>query len=427
MSTALHDQIGDLSKKVERLGNMLADEGREVSDIHVNDRVAAVSYFEYEEGHHGMTGTQLKNWKGVAPSRRTRRNLPKEYKPQFKSMSDFLRGAAQDNSDFQERYSKATNSLAKAYGMNTYEGESGGLLVLPEFSPVILDRPLENDLWQRTDQYTVAGNTMTFPRTAENSRADGQRGGGIRGYWEAEEHLMTSSRPKLDETSLKLGKLCVVVFVSDEMLQDASYVLEQWVSRGVRREFSFKKGDALVNGVGVKMPQGYLNSPARITVPKVSGQASDTIVGANIVDMWARRDISVPISDYAWYINQEVEPQLLKMTLTGTSGNELVYTPPGGLSSTPYATLMGVPIIPTEFNSQLGDEGDIALAALSQMLSISKGGLQEDTSIHVEFLRGLTAYRFIERCDARPLYNAPLTPYKGTNKTSGFITLADRA
>mgnify|MGYP002134897071 CR=1 FL=1 len=46
----------------------------------------------------------------------------------------------------------------------------------------------------------------------------------------------------------------------------------------------------------------------------------------------------------------------------GTAG-VVTYMPPGGLSGKPYATLMGAPIIETEWNATLGTVGDIILEA----------------------------------------------------------------
>lgn len=421
MSATLMDRVDNLDKKIERLGNMLSDSGREMVEVHRNGRAAAVSFFENEPD----TGAQFK---GMTPITRRRSNqLPEGYRGQFKSMSDFLRLGMRKSESFAENYQKSLDSLVKAYGLNSYEGESGGNLVLPEFAPLIREREYDNDLWTRTDQYTVAGNSMTFPKMAEASRAHGQRHGGVRAYWEGEEHAIATAKPKIEETSLRLSKLAVAVFVTNELLEDESYALQQWVTRVVRREFAFMKGFAITSGTGVKQPLGYVGAPGTVVVAKESGQAANTIVGKNILNMWARRDASLPVTDFVWTINQDCEPQLNQLTLTGTSGNELVYTPPGGLSSTPYATLMGRPVIPTEFNETLGTVGDIALCAFSQMLSISKGGLNEDTSTHVEFLRDLTCYKFTERLDARPLESKPLTPFKGTATQSAFVTLATRA
>jgi HK97 family phage major capsid protein len=102
--------------------------------------------------------------------------------------------------------------------------------------------------------------------------------------------------------------------------------------------------------------------------------------------------------------------------------------PPGGLSSAPYATLLGAPVIETEFNATLGDQGDILLADMSQYKLAQAGTVQSASSIHVQFLTDQTAYRFTARYDGQATWRNALTPYKGTSNTiSPFVALAERA
>jgi hypothetical protein len=61
------------------------------------------------------------------------------------------------------------------------------------------------------------------------------------------------------------------------------------------------------------------------------------------------------------------------------------------------------------------------------MLSISKGGVAQAVSMHVEFLTDQMALRFTMRLNARPWDIAPITPYKGTNTQSCFLALDTRS
>ena len=101
--------------------------------------------------------------------------------------------------------------------------------------------------------------------------------------------------------------------------------------------------------------------------------------------------------------------------------------PPGGLSAAPYGTLLGRPVVPVEFASTLGTVGDIMLADPSQIVQIDKGGMQAASSIHVQFVTDETAFRFVYRIDAQDTWNAPLTPFKGSNTLSPYIVLATRS
>ena len=110
----------------------------------------------------------------------------------------------------------------------------------------------------------------------------------------------------------------------------------------------------------------------------------------------------------------------------GTGGMP-VYLPANGISGAPFGTLLGRPIVPIEYCATLGTVGDVILADLSQYVMIEKGGLQAETSIHVQFLTDETAYRFVYRVDGQPAWKDALTPFKGNSTLSPFVALATRA
>ena len=118
----------------------------------------------------------------------------------------------------------------------------------------------------------------------------------------------------------------------------------------------------------------------------------------------------------------ELEPYLYTLTV----GDKPVYIPAGGLSQKPYGTLFGRPVVPLEQCSAAGEVGDIILADVGQYLLIDKGGMKAASSIHVRFLYDENVFRFIYRVDGKPIWNKPLTPYKGSASVSPFVTLAKR-
>jgi HK97 family phage major capsid protein len=319
-------------------------------------------------------------------------------------------------------------SVAKAVqGMSVSSGADGGFTVMPEFSNKIFDRVYANDLFGRTDNYSVTGNNMTFLATAETSRATGSRRGGVQGYWMSEGGTITKSKPTLREVTLKLVKLGAVVYLTEELLSDGGTAMEQYVAKCVAEEFNFLIGDSLINGTGVGQPLGILNAPSLVSVAKESGQLAATIQPENIVKMESR--FYAPNNgNSVWLKNQDINPQLQLMTLGIGAAGQVVYMPPGGMSVNGYETLQGRPTLTTEFNATLGTQGDLIKADLGQILSISKGGIVQAVSVHVEFLTDQQALRFTMRLMAKPWESAPITPYKGTSNTqSNFIALDTRA
>lgn len=304
----------------------------------------------------------------------------------------------------------------------------GGFLVNQDFSTEILRRV--NDISviaSRVRRIPIGANANGLKINAidETSRANGSRFGGVRGYWLAEGAPITASMPKFRQMSWNLHKLGVLLYATDELLQDST-ALGAVMMDGASEEVSFLVDDAIMNGTGAGMPMGLLNSPSKIAVSGESGQAAGEILPENIFKMWSRMWARSRLNS-VWFINQDIEPALYSMTFPVGTGGQPVYMPPSGVSTSPYATLLGRPLIPTEFNSTLGTEGDIVLADPTQYLLVDKGGLQAATSIHVAFLTDQTAFRWIYRVDGRGLWNQPLTPYKGSNTLSPIITLATRS
>ncbi len=313
-------------------------------------------------------------------------------------------------------------------GLGNPIGSEGGFLVPPAFSQRILERIQQPDtLLGRTEQYSVTGNTLVFPRNHETSREHGRRHGGVRGYWLEEGDQISTSKPGFGRLRLNLHKIAVLVHVTDELMSDVEgLALDQYLTRVGSDEINFLIGDAIVRGSGSGQPLGILNAGCRVTVAKEPSQAAATLRTENMVKMWTR--LYAPCRARAvWLHNQDIEPQLFTMTLGVGTGGMVTYLPPGGLAERPYATLMGRPLVPVEWCSSLGTEGDIILADLSQYITIRKGMIESAMSMHLRFDYDEMAFRLIFRMDGQPWWAAPLTPYQGSNTQSCFVTLETRA
>ena len=309
-----------------------------------------------------------------------------------------------------------------ASGLNETNPSDGGFLVQKDFVADLLKRTYETGVIASKVHkipLTTNANGIKINAIDEVSRANGSRWGGIQTYWENEADQITGSKPKFRSMDLSLKKLTGLCYVTDELLQDAS-ALENVLKQGFAEEFGFKIDDAILRGTGAGQPLGILNSDSLVTVAKESGQTAKITV-ANLVKMWSRL-WSRSRANSVWYINPELEPELYQLTV----GDKPVYIPAGGLSDAPYGTLFGRPVLPLEQCEELGKTGDIILADFSQYLLIDKGGINATSSIHVRFLYDENVFRFIYRVDGQPVWNKPLTPYKGSATVSPFVALGTR-
>jgi len=314
-----------------------------------------------------------------------------------------------------------------ATGMGEVIDSEGGFLVQTEENASLLTSVNKTALVApRCTRFTLGANVngIKFPALDESSRVDGSRGGGVLAYWADEAETVTATKPKFRQIKMDLLKLMALAYVTDELLADAR-ALGQYLEIFFGAEIAFQLDNGIINGTGSGQPLGILNSPATIAVDAEGGQTADTVVWENIKSMWTRL-YPMGRSRAAWFINQEIETQLWAMYQTAGDNAVPVYLPAGGASGSPYSTLMGRPVIPAEQCAALGDKGDIILADMSQYALIDKGGIQSDSSIHVRFAYGEKAFRFTYRCNGQPTWNGPLTPYKGSNTVSPFITLAAR-
>jgi HK97 family phage major capsid protein len=259
----------------------------------------------------------------------------------------------------------------------------------------------------------------------ETSRATGSRWGGVQAYWAAEGDSVTASKQTFRQMELKLHKLVGVMYATDEMLSDTT-VLGGIARMAVNEELTFLAEKSVIRGSGAGKPSGILNANATVSQPKETGQAAATIVTNNIFNMWSRM-WGRSRQNAVWFINQDIEPQLFGLDMPVGTGGVPVYIPPGGLSSAPFAQLMGRPVVPIEHASTLGTVGDIILADLTQYISIDKGGVEEAESMHVQFLTDQMTFRWTYRMDGQPGWSSALTPAQGSNSQSPFVTLATRS
>jgi len=317
-----------------------------------------------------------------------------------------------------------------ASGMAENSPSDGGFLVQHDFSTEIFTRTYElGQVLSRCRRVPIGPNANGLKTLAidETSRATGSRWGGVQVYRVNESDAGTSKKPKFRRMELNLKKLIGVAYATDELLQDST-ALEAILMQAFPEEFSFAIEREIFEGQGAGEMLGFMNSAALVSVAKETSQVAATIVAENVMKMWSRC-WSRSRANAVWFINQDCEPSLYQMNVkiknvagTENVGGMPVYMGPGGLSGNPYGTLYGRPVIPVEYCATVGTKGDIILADMSQYLVIDKGGLQSAQSMHVRFLNDEQTFRWTIRNDGQPIWNSPLTPFKGTNTLSPFVS-----
>jgi HK97 family phage major capsid protein len=358
-----------------------------------------------------------------------KKNESDEEKKGFGTFGEFLKAVVISTRTQGARTDERLMTIqAAAAGMSETVPSDGGFLVQKDFTQEILKRMYQTgEILNRTRKIPISSNANGVKLNAvdESSRADGSRYGGVQAFWENEANTPAASKPKFRKVELNLEKLFALAYMTDELLQDTS-ALEAVVTDAITEELRFKTEDAIINGTGSGQPLGVLNSGSLITQAKDGGDSGATISTNDVLAMYSRLWVrSLP--NAVWFIDQSIQRTLFTLTLGAPSlGQVLIYTLPGA-NGNKYATLMGLPVIPTEHGAALGTPGDIVLADMEQYILIDKGGPRVDSSMHVRFLTDEMTFRFIYRVDGQPWWNVPLTPKSGGPTQSPFLALATRS
>lgn len=346
----------------------------------------------------------------------------------FRSFGEQLQAVAQGAAASKAGGQADARLVRAPTGAGEVDATGGGFLVQTDFADTIFT--LAHDMGQilsRVTRLPISSNAngIKIPAVDETSRVTGSRWGGVSSYWVDEGSTVNPTKPKFRVIELNLKKLMSTMYITDELLQDTT-ALTTIAGLAFAEEIAFMTEDAVWEGNGAGVPLGVMNSPALVTVAKEASQPAGTIVFENILNMWSRV-WARSRQNAIWYINQDIEPQLYGMSKSVGLGGSLVYMPAGGLSQAPYGTLLGRPVIATEYNSTLGTVGDIVLADMSQYILADKGGVNAASSMHVAFLSDQMVFRITYRVDGKPIWTKPMTPFKGTATKSPFVALATRS
>ena len=342
----------------------------------------------------------------------------------FAGFGEFLQAVRRSNPETGVIDPRLHQRLAGT-GSNETVGSEGGFLVTTDFSAELLKRSYDTGVLARKCKripISSGANGVKINGIDETSRATGSRYGGVRAFWAAEAATVASAVPKFRRVELELKKLFTLWYATEELLADAA-AMEAEAMDAVSGEMAFVLDDSIFRGSGAGQPRGVFGDAGIfVSVAKETSQVANTIVAANVATMMGRLWApSIPKAE--WFMNQDCWSQLPLMSIA----NQPVYTPPGGFSTSPFGTLLGRPINLIEHSETLGTQGDIALLDLSQYILAEKGGIKQQSSMHVRFLFDEMVFKFTQRVDGRSKWHSSLTPFKGTATQSPFVFLDTRA
>lgn len=338
----------------------------------------------------------------------------------FNSTSDYLKTIWHQNSAPQAI--EARHKLRNDY--SSVVPSDGGFLVPESFRSTLLQETLETALVRpRAMVIPMETARVSFPALEVTSHASSVFGGMV-AYWTEEAARLVKSNAKFSKVTLDAKKLTGYSVVPNELLADSMISLEGFINSAWPRTLTWAEDNAFINGTGVGEPLGFTQAGAAVQVAKESAQDADTIVWENIIKMYARM-LPTSLGSAVWFANINTFPELATMALSVGTGGSAVWLNNG--QEGPAASILGRPVVFTEKMATLGDAWDLAFVDLSYYMIGDRQTMQMASSTDIEFDTDQTAFRIISRVDGRPWMQSAVTPYKGAETLSPFVTLAARA
>lgn len=319
-----------------------------------------------------------------------------------------------------EKRTKLRNAFQSATG-------SDGAFLIPEtLRSELLRVALETSIVRsRARVVPMETARVPFPTVDATSNASSVYGG-IVAYWTEEGGTPTETSPKFGRVTLDAKQLTAYTEVPNSLLSDSAIAMMAFINELFPEALAFEEDDKFLVGNGAGVPLGVLHASnsALIAVAKQTGQSADTIVWENLVKMYSRM-LPTSHNRAVWLAHIDTFPELATMALSVGTGGSAIWLNNG--AEGPPMTILGRPVLFTEKAQTLGDKGDINYIDLGHYLVGDRQAMSATSSPHFKFQTDETAFKIIERVDGRPWVQSAITPKRGSNTLSPYVTLAARA
>jgi len=308
--------------------------------------------------------------------------------------------------------------------MSESVGSSGGFLVPPEYQTSIMSLMGEQSIIRpRATIIRMNRRQVLIPVVDQTGTTSGQAHwfGGMVGYWTEEAAAKTATEMDFRQVALTANKLIAYTRASDELVDDASVSLGDFLSgpMGFAGLLSWMEDYAFLNGTGVGQPLGVIKAGATITVNR---QATSPAV--NFTDLANMRAKCLPSGNYVWVINQSLMDDFI--TMSGPSGNASYIWQQNAVDGIPNQ-IMGFPVIWSEKNPAAGSAGDVVLADFRYYLVGDRQATTVETTKFDYWRYDQTSWRAVHRVDGQPWLSAPMTLQDGASTISPFIILGAKS
>ena len=125
---------------------------------------------------------------------------------------------------------------------------AGGFLVPDEFEKKIIDALAEKNVLRRLATVRQTYRNLKIPRAVGTGHA----------YWVPEEGVIPETSSEFDEINLGAYKLATLMRVTDELLEDSVFDLEEYIAKEFALRLGIAEEEAFLDGDGNGKPLGLM-------------------------------------------------------------------------------------------------------------------------------------------------------------------------
>ena len=214
----------------------------------------------------------------------------------------------------------------------------GGYLVPDEYEKTLIDGLEEENIFRKIAKViNTSSGDRKIPVVATKGTAS----------WVDEEGLINESDDTFGQVSIGAYKLGTLIKVSEELLNDSVFDLEDYISTEFARRIGSREEDAFFNGDGVGKPTGIFNATGGAEIGVTSASAT-AITADELIDLFY--SLKAPYRKNAvWVLNDATVKAIRK--LKDNNGNYLWQ--PAITANTPD-TILGKPVFTSSYVPTIG-------------------------------------------------------------------------
>jgi HK97 family phage major capsid protein len=181
-------------------------------------------------------------------------------------------------------------------------------------------------------QFTTSSGIMTIPVNSAHGSAS----------WKTEAAAYAESDETFSEVTLNAYKGTALIKVSEEILNDSAFNIDSFLATEFGRRLGKLEEEAFIAGSGSGQPTGLIGG----TTLGTTATATNAITADELMDLY--HALARPYRSRAVWVMKDSTIKMIRKLRTGVT-NDLTYLWQPGLSAGEPDTLLGRPVVPSEF------------------------------------------------------------------------------